>query len=402
MNSSALPPRRSLQSSPSVLRTLLARSFALVALAATFFGLAMLIVFFVSIGRGVVGYFRETPALVREENERLAARVELARDAEAFTARELASLRAERENDLRRARSDEERTRILKDYERIEARERRQVEEKRQQELARENDIRPDVSAPALLGHFVRSGPSPQPEDAGIQPALVGSILLGLITILVAVPLGVGAAIYLEEYRQASWLARIIQVNINNLAGVPSIMFGILGTFVFVDLIFGPLEKGYPNLHIKARNVLGGGLTLALLTLPVIIVSAQEAIRAVPVSLRHASIALGATRWQTVWRVVLPSSLPGIMTGTILALSRALGEAAPLVFFGALLYVDESPGLLSRFTVLPMQIFNWSQRPGAEWKHAAALASAVLLLTLLALNGTAIYLRQRAQRHTKW
>lgn len=400
MTSPILPPRGSLHSSPSVLRTLLARAFALVALAATFFGLAMLLVFFVSIGRGVLGYFRETPALVRAENERLAARVEQARDAEAFAARELASLREERQRDLQRTRSDEERAQILKDYERIEARERKQVEEKRAQELSQERYIRPEVSAPALLRHFITSGPSPEPADAGIWPALVGSILLGLITILVAVPLGVGAAIYLEEYRQASWLARIIQVNINNLAGVPSIMFGILGTFLFVDLIFGPLEKVHPA--IKARNILGGGLTLALLTLPVIIVSAQEAIRAVPGSLRHASIALGATRWQTIWRVVLPSALPGIMTGTILALSRALGEAAPLVFFGALLYVDESPSLFSRFTVLPMQIFNWSQRPGVEWKYAAALASAVLLLTLLALNGTAIYLRQRAQRHTKW
>jgi phosphate transport system permease protein len=232
------------------------------------------------------------------------------------------------------------------------------------------------------------------------MPALFGSIYLAIITLLIAVPLGVGAAIYLEEYRSDSWLARIIQVNINNLAGVPSVMYGILGAYLFVDLIFKPL-LGDDNPQLAARNLLGGGMTLALLTLPVIIVSSQEAIRAVPVSLRHAAYALGATRWQTIWTVVLPAALPGTLTGMILALCRALGEAAPLVLFGAILFVTQRPTLFSRFTVMPLQIFDWSNEPTRAWQYNAALASTVLVLALLALNGTAIYLRQRAQRHTK-
>jgi phosphate transport system permease protein len=149
---------------------------------------------------------------------------------------------------------------------------------------------------------------------------------------------------------------------------------------------------------IAARNLLGGGMTLALLTLPVIIVGAQEAIRAVPVSLRHGAMALGATRWQVVAHHVLPQAFPGILTGVILALARAIGEAAPLVMFGATLFVDQDPTLFSRFTVLPMQIFDWTGRPEAIWRYNAALASLVLMVALLGINGVAIYLRQRAQR----
>jgi phosphate transport system permease protein len=221
-------------------------------------------------------------------------------------------------------------------------------------------------------------------------------LLIGLICICFAVPLGVGAAIYLEEYRSAGWLSRLIQVNINNLAGVPSVVYGILGAYVFVEKIFLPLERAHEG--IAARNLLGGGLTLALLTLPVIIVAAQEAIRAVPVSLRHGALALGATKWQTIWHHVLPSARPGILTGTILALSRAMGEAAPLVLFGALLFVPDAPSLLSRFTVMPMQIFGWTDRPQELWRYNAALASVILMVMLLFLNAVAIYLRQRAQR----
>ena len=217
---------------------------------------------------------------------------------------------------------------------------------------------------------LLASGPSSEPEEAGILPALLGSIYLGVITVLIAVPLGVGTALYLEEY-SGNWLAKVIQINISNLAGVPSVVFGILGAFIFVELIFKPMESPV----IAARNVLGGGMTLALLTLPVVIVAAQEAIRAVPVSIRHGAYAApGATKWQTTWRLVLPCSLPGILTGAILAMARAMGEAAPLVLFGALLFVNQEPTLFSRFTVLPMQVFGWADRPrhpavASQWRH---------------------------------
>jgi phosphate transport system permease protein len=383
--------RPSLRSQPSLARTLQARGFQAACFLAAFFGLFVLVVFFLAIGQGIVRWFQTVPELVQKKNQELITRADFARDREAFFAKALAAIERDMERELRRASTEKAREKIRQDYVRIRERERTKLEAKRQEDIANERFVRPDTSPPALFLHFLTSGPSNDPGETGIRPALVGSILLGLITLAVAVPLGVGAAIYLEEYKQTSWLASIIQVNINNLAGVPSIMFGILATFVFIDLLF----------H-GSRNLLGGGLTLGLLTLPVIIVSTQEAIRAVPVSLRHASIALGATRWQTIWRVVLPSSLPGILTGSILALSRALGEAAPLVFFGALLFQDASPSLFGRFTVLPMQIFNWTQRAGQGYHHAAAVASGVLLVTLLMLNGVAIYLRQRAQRHTRW
>ncbi|MCI0356048.1 MAG: phosphate ABC transporter permease PstA, partial [Acidobacteria bacterium] len=268
-----------------------------------------------------------------------------------------------------------------------------------QELIAREQGIRPDTSPAALLGHFFTAVPSASPQNAGILPALVGSLYMALITILVAVPLGVGAAVYLEEYRGKCVLNRLIQLNISNLAGVPSVVYGILGAFVFVDLIFRPIHLA--DHRIEMRNALGGGLTLALLTLPVVIISAQEALRAVPTSIRHAALALGATRWQVVKHHVLPNALSGILTGTILAVSRTLGEAAPLVLFGSLLYVQEVPGPFSSFTVMPMQVFKWMDEAETGWKYNAAMGSLVLMLVLLTLNATAIYLRQRFQK-SRW
>jgi phosphate transport system permease protein len=232
------------------------------------------------------------------------------------------------------------------------------------------------------------------------MPALLGSIYLGLLTVVCAVPLGVGAALFLEEYKRTNWFFYVLQTNINNLAGIPSIVYGIFGAFIFVELIFKPLA----NIHtgIEARNTLSGGFTLGLLTLPVVIVSAQEAIRAVPQSLRHGALALGATHWQVIWHLVLPNALPGILTGTILALSRALGEAAPLVFFGAQLYKSNAPGLFTDFTALPMQVFSWASYPDRLWLDAAAMASLVLLCTVLALNAVAIFIRNRAVGSTRW
>ncbi|MCI0642554.1 MAG: phosphate ABC transporter permease PstA [Gemmataceae bacterium] len=267
-----------------------------------------------------------------------------------------------------------------------------------------------DTSGWGVFTYFLTHGPSSQPQDAGIYPALLGSLWVGLITLLFAVPVGVGAALYLEEYKHAGWLGKLIQVNINNLAGVPSVVYGILGAFVFVELIFKHMENAYPNAGIAARNVLGGGLTLGLLTLPVVIVAAQEAIRAVPSSIRHGAYALGATHWQVIWNNVLPMARPGILTGTILSLSRAIGEAAPLVLFGALLFVNQDPSLFSRFTVMPMQIFGWADRPALTfdgetieiWRFNAAMAIVVLMVMLLAMNAVAIVLRNRAQRRMRY
>ena len=218
-------------------------------------------------------------------------------------------------------------------------------------------------------------------------PAVVGSIwLLGLTTVI-AFPLGLGTAIWLEEYAPNNRLRRIIQLNISNLAAVPSIVYGILGLAVFVRAFaFG-------------RSLLAGGATLALLILPVIIIAAQEAIRAVPSGIRFAAYALGATRWQVVRRQVLPLAFPGILTGTILALSRAIGETAPLIVIGAVGYVAFLPaGPLDEFTVLPIQIYDWIGRPQAEFHELAASAILVLLIVLLSMNAVAILLRNRFQK----
>jgi phosphate transport system permease protein len=234
---------------------------------------------------------------------------------------------------------------------------------------------------------FLTSFPSRRPAVAGVKSALLGTIWMISLTALVAIPVGVGAAVYLEEYARPSRLKTFIQINIANLAGVPSIVYGILGLAMFVRF----LELG--------RSVLAGALTMALLILPVIVIAAREAIRAVPGSLRQAAYALGATRWQTVRHHVLPVAMPGILTGVILALSRAIGEAAPLIMIGGVAYVAFVPsGPLDQFTALPIQIFNWASRPQSDFQHLAAAGILVLLAVLFVMNSVAIVLRQRAGR----
>jgi phosphate transport system permease protein len=234
---------------------------------------------------------------------------------------------------------------------------------------------------------FLTSYPSRIPERAGILPALVGSIYLIGLTALLGVPIGVGAALYLEEYGGRSRLARLIEINISNLAAVPSIIYGLLGLGLFVRALR------------FERSLLAGGATLALLMLPVVILSTREALRAIPKSLREGSYALGATQWQTIWRQVLPVAFPGILTGLILSMSRAIGETAPLITIGALTYVPFVPdSLWSPFTALPIQIFNWVSRPQVEFAANAAAGIIVLLIVLLAMNATAIWLRDRYQR----
>ena len=238
---------------------------------------------------------------------------------------------------------------------------------------------------------IVSNFPSSLPSRAGAQSAIVGTIWLMVIVAATTLPLGVGAAIYLEEYADRDrWWNRAIEMNIQNLAAVPSIVYGILG---LAFIARGPLDLGFV--------LLAGGLTLALLVLPIVIISSREAIRAVPPSIREGSLALGATRLQTIRRQVLPAAIPGIATGAILSLSRAIGEAAPLVLLGAVTFVAFNPtGLDSQFTALPIQIFNWISRPQEEFKVLAAAAIVVLLVMLLAMNATAIWLRNRYQQ--KW
>ena len=242
---------------------------------------------------------------------------------------------------------------------------------------------------PSLSLEFLTSFPSRFPERSGILSALAGTLWVLGLTAVFAFPLGVGAAIYLEEYARKGWFSTIVQVNIGNLAGVPSIIYGLLGLGLFVRI----LELG--------RSVLAGSLTMALLVLPIVIIASQEAIRAAPPSLRDGAYALGASRWQVVRHIVLPAALPGVLTGTILALSRAIGETAPLITIGALTFIaflPESP--LSPFTVLPIQIFNWVSRPQAGFHDKAAAAIIVLLVVLLTMNAIAIFLRNKYQRRT--
>ena len=244
---------------------------------------------------------------------------------------------------------------------------------------------------------------SSDPIFAGIRTAILGSLWTIAITILVALPLGIGAAIYLEEYARDNWLNRLIQTNINNLAGVPSIIYGILGLAIFVRAL-EPLTSGAifgvgDPLTAKGRTILSAGLTLALLILPLIIINGQEAIRSVPSSLRQASYGLGATKWQTIWHHVLPNAIPGILTGAILAISRAIGETAPLVVIGASTYITFDPdGPFSKFTTLPIQIYQWVSRPQSEFRNIAAAAIIALMVLLLTLNAAAIYLRNRFNR----
>jgi phosphate transport system permease protein len=243
----------------------------------------------------------------------------------------------------------------------------------------------------ALDWTFLTSYPSRFPEQAGVRSALFGTFWVIGLTALIALPLGLGAAVYLEEYARRTWFQTLVQTNINNLAGVPSIIYGLLGLEIFVRTLG------------LGRSVIAGALTLALLILPIIIVATQEALRAVPSSFREAAYALGATRLQTTWRVVLPIALPGILTGTILALSRAIGETAPLITIGALTFVAFVPdSIFSPFTVLPIQIFNWVSRPQAAFHERAAAAIIVLLAVLLTMNAAAIYLRNRFQRRVEW
>jgi phosphate transport system permease protein len=246
--------------------------------------------------------------------------------------------------------------------------------------------------AGVLSWDFVTSFPSRVvPERAGIESAIVGTIYLMLICAVLVIPLGVMTAVYLEEYADGSrWYNRLIEVNIQNLAGVPSVVYGILG---LAFIVRGPLGIG--------PVLLAGGITLALLVLPVVIIVAREAIRAVPPSIREGSLALGATQWQTIWKQVLPGSIAGIATGVILALSRAIGETAPLLVVGAGVSLRFNPdGLDSSFTALPIQIFAWTQDPNQEFVARAAGAICVLMVILLAMNSVAIWLRNRYEQ--KW
>jgi phosphate transport system permease protein len=239
-----------------------------------------------------------------------------------------------------------------------------------------------------LSWDFITSFPSSLPSRAGIESPIVGTIYVMGLVALFSIPVGVGAAIYLEEYADKDrWYNRAIEINIQNLAAVPSIVYGILG------LAFLVRGAGL------GRVLVAGALTLTLLVLPIVIIAAREAIRAVPPSIREGSLALGATRWQTIRAQILPASLPGIATGSILALSRAIGETAPLILIGAVVFVPFNPdGLNSIFTVLPIQIFNWTSRPQEEFHLLAAAAIIVLLVLLLSMNAVAIWLRNRYER----
>lgn len=240
-------------------------------------------------------------------------------------------------------------------------------------------------------GAFLTSLPSRRASRAGILTAWTGTAWILFLTALIAIPLGVAAGIYLEEYGKKNRLARIVEINIANLAGVPSILYGLLGLEVFVRV----MRMG--------NSLLAGACTLSLLILPVIIVATREAIRAIPNTLREASYGMGATRWQTIWYQVLPAASGGILTGVILALSRAIGETAPLIVIGALAYVPfvaRSP--MDEFTVLPLQIFNWISRPQQAFLVNGAAAIIILLAITFCMNGIAVYLRNRWQKKINW
>jgi phosphate transport system permease protein len=241
-----------------------------------------------------------------------------------------------------------------------------------------------------LTPTFFTEFPSRLPERAGLKSALYGTVWLMVLVALITFPLGVAAAIWLEEYAGKNWMQTVIQTNIANLAGVPSIVYGILGLAVFVRWMSGVTG---------GRSVISGALTLSLLVLPTLIIAAQEAIRAVPNSIREASYGLGATKWQTVRHNVIPNAIPGILTGTILALSRAIGETAPLIMIGALTFVAFVPdGPRDSFTAVSIQIYNWASRPQDDFRHLAAAAILVLLVLLLSMNGLAIWLRNKYQK----
>lgn len=241
---------------------------------------------------------------------------------------------------------------------------------------------------------FLTSFSSRRASSSGILAPLVGTIWLLVITALISFPLGVGAGIFLEEYAEDSWFTQLIEINIANLAAVPSIIYGLLGLQIFVR-VMEPITQG--------RSVLAGALTLSLLILPIIIITTREALRAVPDSLRQAGFALGANRWQIIREQIFPIALPGILTGTILALSRAIGETAPLIVIGAVGFITFLPelslkGLQSSFTALPIQIFDWVSRPQTDFHQNAAAGIIVLMIVLLLMNSSAIYLRNKFQQ----
>ncbi len=251
-----------------------------------------------------------------------------------------------------------------------------------------------------LTPQFITSPMSSRAEFAGVRTALLGSIWLVSIAIAFALPVGVGAAVYLQEYARKNFINTAIQMNINNLAGVPSIVYGMLGLAIFVramevftsGAMFGVTDS-------NGRTILSAGLTMGILVLPLVIINAQEAIKAVPDSIRQAAYGVGATKWQTVWYHVLPNALPGILTGSILAMSRAVGETAPLIIVGASTFISIDPsGVFSKFTALPIQIYQWTSRAQGEFHAIAAAAIIVLLILLLTLNATAILLRNRFQQ----
>ncbi|WP_138417458.1 phosphate ABC transporter permease PstA [Aquibacillus sediminis] len=233
---------------------------------------------------------------------------------------------------------------------------------------------------------FLKNFSAPYPDSAGLFAGIIGSLFMMLIIAPVAILLGVATSLYLEEYASQNKFTRFIQVNIQNLAGVPSIVYGLLGLTFFVYL----LNFGY--------TLLAGALTMSLLILPVIVVASQEAIRSVPNDIREASIAMGATKWQTIWRIVLPAAIPGILTGSILALSRAIGETAPLIIVGAATAIYSIPdSLLSKYTVMPIQIYSWTMRPQEEWQYVAGAGIIVLLIILLLMNSIAVWIRNKFQ-----
>jgi phosphate transport system permease protein len=247
---------------------------------------------------------------------------------------------------------------------------------------------------------FLTTPMSSKAEFAGVRTAILGSLWMVGIAILFALPIGTGAAIYLQEYASKNFINRVIQTNINNLAGVPSIVYGMLGLAIFVRAL-EPFTSGsmFGVTDSNGRTILSAGLTMGVLVLPLIIINGQEAIKAVPDSLRQAAYGIGATRWQTVWHHVLPNALPGILTGSILAVSRAIGETAPLIVVGASTFISVDPdGPFSKFTALPIQIYQWTTRAQTEFHSIAASAIIVLLILLLTLNAAAILMRNRVQR----
>jgi phosphate transport system permease protein len=240
---------------------------------------------------------------------------------------------------------------------------------------------------PAINWKLFGDPPSTVPEEAGARPAILATLYLGLLVLLLSVPIGILTAIYLEEYaNRARWWNRLIELNIQNLAAVPSIVYGILGlAFIVRGVGIG-------------RVVFAGGLILTLVVLPTVVVASREAIRSVPDSIRQGAFALGATKWQVVWRQVLPAAIPGMATGSILALSRAVGETAPLIMVGAITYVAFNPELFGPYTALPVQIYNWTKQPDPEFQTLAAAGAMVLLVIVLSMNAVAIFLRNRYRK----